>query len=468
MPIVNGKYESPIWENNQPPAMDAAEMQAITDSVEESIHALGDYTTPAQKMGLTGDLSVGASLGVLANIGNVHVWRKTVVTEEEIPAGYRLVDDTTNRNNVGDQTVSNALIFLIGDTTAELKYSTEITVNENGVVNLNSVISTNSVPSPVTVLNGKYIQLRYSFGKGPVNLDTNKIYYIPSDATVTLNSNNNGWILVNKLQYVDAYPAVPPGTHVTYLTSVNRNAYQEGDDAKEAGYALGRIVKVTLGMSNTNDGTGVDWRYSDSVVVNSDGVVSLGGNPTQLILASWDTPDVCDVLKGKFACPVTTGSRFSTNEVVFFPNDTVFSKSSVSGGHVAINAEQYQIVTGSPAIPAGTTIEYLGVLGDPGKQIVFGEFIGDNTAGREIKLGFKPSMVVLIPHSYINLRIDLGTTDTPFWCMVPGCDYETSAYPLSEEYMYITEKGFIVSYDSDASEIYWNQQYKSYYYLALE
>jgi len=231
---------------------------------------------------------------------------------------------------------------------------------------------------------------------------------------------------------------------------------------------LGRIVKVTLGMSNTNDGTGVDWRYSDSVVVNSDGVVSLGGNPTQLILASWDTPDVCDVLKGKFACPVTTGSRFSTNEVVFFPNDTVFSKSSVSGGHVAINAEQYQIVTGSPAIPAGTTIEYLGVLGDPGKQIVFGEFIGDNTAGREIKLGFKPSMVVLIPHSYINLRIDLGTTDTPFWCMVPGCDYETSAYPLSEEYMYITEKGFIVSYDSDASEIYWNQQYKSYYYLALE
>ena len=173
---------------------------------------VGDYTTPAQKMGLTGDLSVGASLGVLANIGNVHVWRKTVTTEEEVPAGYRLVDDTTNRNNVGDQTVSNALIFLIGDTTAELKYSTEITVNENGVVNLNSVISTNSVPSPVTVLNGKYIQLRYSFGKGPVNLDTNKIYYIPSDATVTLNSNNNGWILVNKLQYVDAYPAVPPGT----------------------------------------------------------------------------------------------------------------------------------------------------------------------------------------------------------------------------------------------------------------
>ena len=115
--------------------------------------------TPLNKANLLSDtvistlgLSTGAdstpndAFNVLANIGNVHVWRKTVVTEEEIPAGYRLVDDTTNRNNVGDQTVSNALIFLIGDTTAELKYSTEITVNENGVVNLNSVIPTNSVP----------------------------------------------------------------------------------------------------------------------------------------------------------------------------------------------------------------------------------------------------------------------------------------------------------------------------------
>lgn len=471
MPIVNGKYESPIWENNHQPAMDAAEMQAITDSVEESIHALGDYTTPAQKMGLTGDLSVGASLGVLADIGNVHVWRKTVVAEEEVPAGYKLVDDNTDRT-LND--VPNALINL-GNTnqrTAYINCADSITVDDGGGISLNSATThyqANDALNAASWLRGKYIKLYYinDFGNwfGPPALDQNKTYYVPNDAQISVNS---ATIIVNKLQRVDAYPLTPAGTHITYLTSTNRNAYQEGDDAKEAGYALGRIVKVTLGMSNTNDGTGVDWRYSDSVVVNSDGVVSLGGNPTQLILASWDTPDVCDVLKGKFACPVTTGSRFSTNEVVFFPNDTVFSKSSVSGGHVAINAEQYQIVTGSPAIPAGTTIEYLGVLGDPGKQIVFGEFIGDNTAGREIKLGFKPSMVVLIPHSYINLRIDLGTTDTPFWCMVPGCDYETSAYPLSEEYMYITEKGFIVSYDSDASEIYWNQQYKSYYYLALE
>ena len=413
MPIVNGKYESPIWENNQPPAMDAAEMQAITDSVEESIHALGDYTTPAQKMGLTGDLSVGASLGVLANIGNVHVWRKTVVTEEEIPAGYRLVDDTTNRNNVGDQTVSNALIFLIGDTTAELKYSTEITVNENGVVNLNSVISTNSVPSPVTVLNGKYIQLRYSFGKGPVNLDTNKIYYIPSDATVTLNSNNNGWILVNKLQYVDAYPAVPPGTHVTYLTSTNRNAYQEGDDAKEAGYVLGDMVSGYL-FASAWTGNASNYYYSETIKVSDTGTLTQENVKSYTANATNDSwvSNIQSAIRGKFITvsgEKDNGGSEGTN-LVYIPDDAIVSyfENGVSLGYpynYGFLVNKMQQVTGSPAIPAGTTIEYLGVLGDK-TSIETGSYVGTGTSGsgnpNTLTFGFEPKFVHIQSYSIGN------------------------------------------------------------------
>lgn len=345
---------------------------------------VGDYTAPAQKMGLTGDLSVGASLGVLADIGNVHVWRKTVVTEEEIPAGYRLVDDTTNRNNVGDQTVSNALIFLIGDTTAELKYSTEITVNEYGVVNLNSVISTNRVPSPVTVLNGKYIQLRYSFGKGPVNLDTNKIYYIPSDATVTLNSNNNGWILVNKLQYVDAYPAVPPGTHVTYLTSTNRNAYQEGTDGSEkpAGYTLGAVKTGKKALSNlSNYIYSVTWQYCDSVAVSDDGKVSIK-NPTQISISATNDSEIekAKVILGKFATPMLN-CGFEYGKIYFFPSDSQISRESLPiYDTTTTNIDKYQEVTGYPAIPAGTTIEYLGVLGEKSKIQVL-SYVGTGTSG---------------------------------------------------------------------------------------
>ena len=355
-------------------------------------------------------LSTGAdstpndAFNVLANIGNVHVWRKTVVTEEEIPAGYRLVDDTTNRNNVGDQTVSNALIFLIGDTTAELKYSTEITVNENGVVNLNSVISTNSVPSPVTVLNGKYIQLRYSFGKGPVNLDTNKIYYIPSDATVTLNSNNNGWILVNKLQYVDAYPAVPPGTHVTYLTSTNRNAYQEGDDAKEAGYVLGDMVSGYL-FASAWTGNASNYYYSETIKVSDTGTLTQENVKSYTANATNDSwvSNIQSAIRGKFITvsgEKDNGGSEGTN-LVYIPDDAIVSyfENGVSLGYpynYGFLVNKMQQVTGYPATPAGTTIEYLGVLGDK-TSIETGSYVGTGTSGsgnpNTLTFGFEPKFV---------------------------------------------------------------------------
>lgn len=364
-------------------------------------------------------LSTGAdstpndAFNVLANIGNVHVWRKTVVTGEEIPAGYRLVDDTTNRNNVGDQTVSNALIFLIGDTTAELKYSTEITVNENGVVNLNSVISTNSVPSPVTVLNGKYIQLRYSFGKGPVNLDTNKIYYIPSDATVTLNSNNNGWILVNKLQYVDAYPAVPPGTHVTYLTSTNRNAYQEGDDAKEAGYVLGDMVSGYL-FASAWTGNASNYYYFETIKVSDTGTLTQENVKSYTANATNDSwvSNIQSAIRGKFITvsgEKDNGGSEGTN-LVYIPDDAIVSyfENGVSLGYpynYGFLVNKMQQVTGYPATPAGTTIEYLGVLGDK-TSIETGSYVGTGTSGsgnpNTLTFGFEPKFVHIQSYSIGN------------------------------------------------------------------
>ena len=370
--------------------------------------------TPLNKANLLSDtvistlgLSTGANstpndaFNVLANIGNVHVWRKTVTTEEEVPAGYRLVDDTTNRNNVGDQTVSNALIFLIGDTTAELKYSTEITVNENGVVNLNSVISTNSVPSPVTVLNGKYIQLRYSFGKGPVNLDTNKIYYIPSDATVTLNSNNNGWILVNKLQYVDAYPAVPPGTHVTYLTSTNRNAY------KPAGYKLGTKITGNIALTDrTNESSTIYWNYSDQVDVSDDWEVSLiAPNRVDFNATQSNAVNMAESLVGNFIMTTSSATAIKANTVYFIPDDASVAREM--SGTKFVYTTAIQSVTGYPAIPAGTTIEYLGVLGDFGGSslgyIKYGSYVGTGT--ENVIIPFKNRPLI----GFLNVNVTMFT-----------------------------------------------------------
>lgn len=438
---------------------------------------VGDYTTPAQKMGLTGDLSVGASLGVLANIGNVHVWRKTVTTEEEIPAGYTL-GPVQNSNIDIFGGYSNYNVTERG----VWRYSKTISVDANGTISLDnySLLDVESTWSGNN--NDAYVAKQCLSGSFAICIDAptgwdsenihplyppivGKVYFFPDDIEVLdiERPDTSGYLEVaaNKYQEVTSNPYVPAGTHITYLTSTNRNAYQEGDDAKEAGYVLGRIVKVTLGMSNTNDGTGVDWRYSDSVTVTPDGVVSLGGSPTQLILAGWSDPEECEVLKGKFACPVTTGSRFSTNEVVFFPNDTVFSKSSVSGGHVAINAEQYQIVTGYPAIPAGTTIEYLGVLGN--KTIIeTGSYVGTGTYGKAnpqtLTFNFDVKFFVLQGHDRNNYQVAR--------IAVKGSDLFGSSSATNSTGL-VTWNGSTVSWYGDDAPDQGNKQGSTYYYVAL-
>lgn len=440
---------------------------------------VGDYTAPAQKMGLTGDLSVGASLGVLADIGNVHVWRKTVVAEEEVPAGYKLVDDNTDRT-LDD--VPNALINLgnSNQRTAYINCADSITVDDGGGISLNSATThyqANDALNAASWLRGKYIKLYYinDFGNwfGPPALDQNKTYYVPNDAQISVNS---ATIIVDKLQRVDAYPLTPAGTHITYLTSVNRNAYQEGDDAKEAGYVLGDMVSGYL-FASAWTGNASNYYYSETIKVSDTGTLTQENVKSYTANATNDSwvSNIQSAIRGKFITvsgEKDNGGSEGTN-LVYIPDDAIVSyfENGVSLGYpynYGFLVNKMQQVTGYPAIPAGTTIEYLGVLGDSGKQIIFGEFIGDDTAGREIKLGFKPSIVVLIPHGYINKRIDLYNSDTPFWAMVPGSNYETSNYGQSETDMHITEKGFIVSYNSDASDTYWNQQYKSYYYLALE
>ena len=204
------------------------------------------------------------AFNVLANIGNVHVWRKTVVAEEEIPAGYKLVDDNTDRT-LDD--VPNALINLgnSNQRTAYINCADSITVDDGGGISLNSATThyqANDALNAASWLRGKYIKLYYinDFGNwfGPPALDQNKTYYVPNDAQISVNS---AIIIVDKLQRVDAYPLTSAGTHVTYLTSVNRDAYQEGDDAKEAGYVLGDMVSGYL-FASAWTGNASNYYYS--------------------------------------------------------------------------------------------------------------------------------------------------------------------------------------------------------------
>lgn len=385
--------------------------------------------TPLNKANLLSDtvistlgLSTGANstpndaFNVLANVGNVHVWRKTVVAEEEVPAGYKLVDDNTDRT-LDD--VPNARINLgnSNQRTAYINCADSITVDDGGGISLNSATThyqANDALNAASWLRGKYIKLYYinDFGNwfGPPALDQNKTYYVPNDAQISVNS---ATIIVDKLQRVDAYPLTPAGTHITYLTSVNRNAYQEGDDAKEAGYVLGDMVSGYL-FASAWTGNASDYYYSETIKVSDTGTLTQENVKSYTANATNDSwvSNIQSAIRGKFITvsgEKDNGGSEGTN-LVYIPDDAIVSyfENGVSLGYpynYGFLVNKMQQVTGYPATPAGTTIEYLGVLGDK-TSIETGSYVGTGTSGsgnpNTLTFGFEPKFVHIQSYSIGN------------------------------------------------------------------
>ena len=350
------------------------------------------------------------AFNVLANIGNVHVWRKTVITEEEIPAGYKLVDDNTDRT-LDD--VPNALINLgnSNQRTAYINCADSITVDDGGGISLNSATThyqANDALNAASWLRGKYIKLYYinDFGNwfGPPALDQNKTYYVPNDAQISVNS---ATIIVDKLQRVDAYPLTPAGTHITYLTSTNRNAYQEGTDGSEkpAGYKLGSKITGNIALTDrTNESSTIYWNYSDQVDVSDDGEVSLiAPNRVDFNATQSNAVNMAESLVGNFIMTTSSATAIKANTVYFIPDDASVAREM--SGTKFVYTTAIQSVTGYPAIPAGTTIEYLGVLGDK-TSIETGSYVGTGTSGSKnpntLTFGFEPKFVHIQSYSIGN------------------------------------------------------------------
>ena len=377
---------------------------------------VGDYTTPAQKMGLTGDLSVGASLGVLANIGNVHVWRKTVTTDEgipevpEVPPSYELGEAQT-QYFIRDKDRGKAITML---------YSNSVSVSYDGRVSLVSpssvVITTTNTTYPFTYVSGKFIQAQGG-GTG-VEPETTSIFYMkPSGVLQNSGESSSRDVygtecqMVNGIAAVPGTPAVPPGTHVTYLTSTNRNAYQEGADGSEkpAGYTLGAVKTGKKALSDlSNYIYSVTWQYGDSVAVSDDGKVSIK-NPTQISISATNDSEIekAKVILGKFATPMSN-CGFEYGKIYFFPSDSQISRESLPiYDTTTTNIDKYQEVTGYPAIPAGTTIEYLGVLGDFGGSslgyIKYGSYVGTGT--ENVIIPFKNRPLI----GFLNVDVTMFT-----------------------------------------------------------
>ena len=350
------------------------------------------------------------AFNVLANIGNVHVWRKTVKTDEKIPATYSLGPEEGKAALTYPQTPS---------TQASFHYGKTITVDDNGTITINGeqTLSLNSDDSSVQKgnnLKGNFFYCDPSStigGENEFETGPGNVYFIPSDATISREPDTylGGVIYTSKYQEVRAVPAVPPGTHVTYLTSTNRNAYQEGADGSEkpAGYTLGAVKTGKKALSDlSNYIYSVTWQYGDSVAVSDDGKVSIK-NPTQISISATNDSEIekAKVILGKFATPMSN-CGFEYGKIYFFPSDSQISRESLPiHDTTTTNIDKYQEVTGYPAIPAGTTIEYLGVLGDK-TSIETGSYVGTGTSGSKnpntLTFGFEPKFVHIQSYSIGN------------------------------------------------------------------
>lgn len=343
----------------------------------------------AAQIGLPPSTTPDGMFQALGNTGELHVWRKTVVTTEptpEVPAGYTLGTKTNTLIATSESSQSSK------QPAVQIVYADSVSVDNSGNVSISGNLGWIYVwegdhggyELDYSAYRGKFIQIYNKQNANLSNVKLYDIYYVPNNAMITKGTMlTYGVPLYIELQTVTGYPytpAIPAGTTTTYPVSTNPNAYQEGDDAKAAGYVLGSVVTgkhiLSYQHSDLNE---IHWEYSSRITVSDDGTVSLV-SPSSEDIDGGDYTSVAENLIGKFARPTEDYSGFTANVIVFFPSDATVTRDTTTYGYNAMTISKYQPVTGYPAIPAGTTIEYLGKLGDKARvQVV--SYVGTGTYG---------------------------------------------------------------------------------------
>lgn len=121
MPISGGKYVSPTWHNNAAPALDAAELQAMTDTIEENQESISEILNDGIcHIGAGSYIGTGGSGSGSPTVINFDTQPKIVFIQEHDPNyewGYMMSAygaptahpfpvTGTSSNNVPDLTLS--------------------------------------------------------------------------------------------------------------------------------------------------------------------------------------------------------------------------------------------------------------------------------------------------------------------------------------------------------------------------
>lgn len=437
----------------------------------------------AAQIGLPPSTTPDGMFRALGNTGELHVWRKTVTTAQEIPAGYTLGDVKTKKDISATGSGQAYIGFYMG-------YSDSLAVDDNGGISLNpdndygEVTANSNFTYISSVIAGKFILIR-SYQRPDYNSCSSlagKIFYVPADASISMTQESNYlYIRLSKCQDVTGYPLTPAGTTTTYPVSTNPKAYQEGDDAKEAGYTLGDAVAMKLMYNGIGSGHYIAFDVSDSVSVTDSGGVSLAENTSVAELKPNNTAQF-DTMKGKFFVKrglYQCSTEIANDAIYFIPLDATVNVSSDSGGNI-IACNKVQPVTGYAAIPAGTTIEYLGKLGDKARvQVV--SYVGTGTYGENnpcsITADFKIKVAMMLMFSAaaygITNLLATSSSVTIVITSIMGTEYKNYYGFTSDKYNYpaygkISEDCKTFSwYGLDSRGDYYNTSGYTYYVLAI-
>lgn len=357
----------------------------------------------AAQIGLLPSTTPDGMFQALGNTGELHVWRKTARDASVSAPGYNLGDRTSA--DICQNTAGNT-----GDFGVNVEYASEITVDNNGVISLTSPVaivlkfngktSTFSPTNAANAMKNKFLKIVSVSDDNPsatiLKSYKGTVFHCESDFNCYGYGNSSpGYIIyLSSVKPVTSYPA---GFAHTYPVSTNPKAYQEGDDAKAAGYTLGDAVEGTFKASHSYDRCSAT--YGDALSVADDGTISIKNGTTS---RTWST--IATAIKGKFVHFNNTASDsdipepFRSNTIVFVPSDANTKYGSDSSGSTYLFIYKYQPVTSYAAIPAGTTIEYLGRLGDKARvQVV--SYVGTGTYGENNKnsltFDFPPKILLI-------------------------------------------------------------------------
>ena len=404
----------------------------------------------AAQIGLPPSTTPDGMFRALGNTGELHVWRKTVVNASEKPAGYTL--------GIGEKTtLIIKSLYGSGTQYANVEYGNACAVYDNGEAYItNSTTTSNFIvtdSSTLATLNntlkGKFCKFHAVSGSNRLTV-SDGVFFIPSNATFQNETPTSGdtKITVDVAQKVNAYPLTPAGTTTTYPVSTKPNAYQEGDDAKEAGYVVGDATSMKIISYADGSGYYVRFYTADSVSVSDSGALSIveDNNSAPLISKSSDGSE----LRGKYIkyhSSYQVSTEIVSGMIYFVPSNAVFTWSNGM-----LICDKVQLVTGYAAIPAETTIEYLGKLGDKARvQVV--SYVGTGTYGssnpNSLTFDFVPKMVIIRQENDAYAKFDwiIGTTsvevhlDGSYNCFVAIDGNKLSFYSLNASLYQMNESG---------------------------